>query len=80
MKKIEVMRNSGYAIGGNEEAFRSKLETLQRQLNQPNQFKGRLNELSALVRIEVICSFSFNSNESEISTSYKSRSIRRGYT
>lgn len=52
MKKIEVIRNHGYPISGNEEAFSSKLDSLQRQLNQPNQFKGRLNEITALVRVE----------------------------
>lgn len=52
MKKIEVLRSKGYSLSLDEEAFRSKLSSLQRELNQPNLFKGRLNELSALVRMQ----------------------------
>jgi hypothetical protein len=52
MKKIEVLRCRGYSISLDEEAYRTKLENIQRELNLPNQFKGRLNELAALIRMQ----------------------------
>ncbi len=52
MKKVEVLRNKGYSITMDEELFRSKMENLQRELNQPTQYKARLNELAALVRMQ----------------------------
>lgn len=53
MKKLEVLRCKGYGISMEEEAFRTKLENLQRELNQPNHYKGRLNELSSFLRMQV---------------------------
>jgi len=52
MKKIEIMRSLGYSISLDEEAFRKKLENLYMELNKPTQFKGRLNELTSLVRMQ----------------------------
>jgi len=52
MAKIEVLRSLGYPILAEEEAFRAKLENLQRELNKPTLFKGRLNELDSLVRMQ----------------------------
>lgn len=48
------MRSLGYPISMEEEAFRKKLENLYMELNKPTQFKGRLNELTSLVRMQVI--------------------------
>jgi nuclear pore complex protein Nup54 len=53
MKKIEIMRALGYSISLDEEAFRKKLENLYMELNKPTQYKGRLNELTSLVRMQV---------------------------
>jgi len=52
MRRIEVMRSLGYPISLEEEAFRKKLENLYTELNKPTQFKGRLNELTSLVRMQ----------------------------
>ncbi|KAL6080008.1 Nuclear pore complex protein Nup98-Nup96 [Balamuthia mandrillaris] len=52
MKRLEVLRSMGYPILGDEEAFRGKLENLQRELNKPTQFKGRLNEITSFVRMQ----------------------------
>lgn len=52
MTKLEVLRSKGYPIHPDEDAFRGKLENLQRELSQPTQFKGRLNELNSLVRMQ----------------------------
>src|SRR5690242_4427391 len=52
MKKVEVLRNKGYPIAVDEEMFRNKMENLQRELNQPTQFKARLHEVAALVRMQ----------------------------
>jgi hypothetical protein len=52
MKKVETLRSKGYSITMEEEAFRNKMENLQRELNQPTLFKARLNELTALVRMQ----------------------------
>jgi hypothetical protein len=51
MKKIEVLRSKGYSITVDEEHFKAKLESLQRELNMPNLYKGKLNELSSFVRM-----------------------------
>lgn len=51
-KKIEVLRLKGYWISPEEDALRAKLEALQAELNKPNQFKGRLTEISSLVRMQ----------------------------
>ena len=48
-----MMRSLGYPISLEEEAFRKKLENLYTELNKPTQFKGRLNELTSLVRMQV---------------------------
>ncbi|XP_067000209.2 nuclear pore complex protein Nup54 [Anabrus simplex] len=48
--KQEISRKVGLALQPEEESLRSQLETLQMQINAPNQFKGRLGELLALMR------------------------------
>eukprot|EP00033_Pygsuia_biforma_P003540 GCRY01003874.1.p1 GENE.GCRY01003874.1~~GCRY01003874.1.p1 ORF type:complete len:417 (-),score=103.06 GCRY01003874.1:151-1401(-) len=52
MSRLEVLNARGYCISQEEETFRVKLEALARALAQPTQFKGRLNELQSLVRIQ----------------------------
>ncbi len=54
MKKIEILRCKGYPLTYEEENLRAKLESLQRELNQPNLFKGRMFELTAHIRMQVI--------------------------
>lgn len=50
--KQEVTRNVGLALRPEEESLRSQLEALQSQINTPLQFKGRLNELLAQMRLQ----------------------------
>ncbi|KAG8277529.1 Nuclear pore complex protein Nup54 [Homalodisca vitripennis] len=50
--KQEATRNVGIALRPEEEALRSQLEALHSQVNTPAQFKGRLNELLALMRMQ----------------------------
>jgi len=52
MKKVDLLQNLGRPISTEEEAFRSKLEKIERELQMPTQFKGRLNELLSLVRMQ----------------------------
>jgi len=39
-------------INSDEESFRIKIQNLQNELNHPNHFKGHLNELASLVRMQ----------------------------
>ncbi|XP_054271241.1 nuclear pore complex protein Nup54 [Macrosteles quadrilineatus] len=50
--KQEATRNVGIALRPEEEALRSQLEALHSQVNTPAQFKGRLNELLSLMRMQ----------------------------
>ena len=49
-KKIEVLQNKGYSLFPDEEALRAKLESLQRELDNPTQFKGTLREITSMIR------------------------------
>ena len=40
MCKIEVLQNKGIPVMEREERFMQKLETMQKELNKPTQFKG----------------------------------------
>jgi hypothetical protein len=40
--------------GGEELELRSQFETLQRELNDPSQFKGKLHELRARLAMQVL--------------------------
>lgn len=51
MTKVEVLQNRGLSITFAEEEFRRKLDNLYRELNKPNQFKGRLNSLITYVKL-----------------------------
>jgi len=59
MKRVEVLTYKGYPISLEEEAFRAKLENLQRELNQPSLFRGRLSDLLSFLRTH---------NQQEVST------------
>uniref|UniRef100_A0A1B6DMA8 Nucleoporin Nup54 alpha-helical domain-containing protein n=1 Tax=Clastoptera arizonana TaxID=38151 RepID=A0A1B6DMA8_9HEMI len=50
--KQEVTRNIGTALRPEEEVLNSQLESLQSKINTPSHFKGRLNELLSLVRMQ----------------------------
>ncbi|EFC37759.1 predicted protein [Naegleria gruberi] len=47
--KLEVLTQSGIGIRNEDISLRNKLNTLQRELHKPNQFRGRLIELSPQV-------------------------------
>lgn len=45
IKKIEIVRANGRGLTGEEEIFRSKLMSLEKELEKPNNCKARLSEL-----------------------------------
>jgi len=47
--KLEVLTQSGIGIRNEDISLRNKLNTLQRELHKPNQYRGRLNELAPQV-------------------------------
>jgi nuclear pore complex protein Nup54 len=47
LSKIEQLQAKGISIGAEEESFRGKLESIQRELNKPTQFRSQLRELEA---------------------------------
>ena len=47
--KLEVLTQSGIGIRNEDISLRNKLNTLQRELHKPNQFRGRIIELSPQV-------------------------------
>jgi nuclear pore complex protein Nup54 len=49
MKKKEVLTSQGYPPLKSEELFRARLESIQRELNKPNQFKAVLSDLHSTV-------------------------------
>ena len=49
--KQEISRQVGLALQPGEESLRGQLEVLQAQLASPNQFKSRLSELIARIRL-----------------------------
>ncbi|KAL9648399.1 hypothetical protein ABK040_014021 [Willaertia magna] len=44
-RKLEVLMQQGVGIRNEDISLRNKLNTLQRELHKPNQYRGRLNEL-----------------------------------
>ncbi|KAJ3041561.1 hypothetical protein HDV00_009037 [Rhizophlyctis rosea] len=48
-KQIQLLRQRGYSIRADEEMLRSRLEAMQRELQKPAAFRGRLNEIRAVV-------------------------------
>eukprot|EP00842_Homolaphlyctis_polyrhiza_P005012 jgi/Hompol1/5511/HPOL_002266-RA len=47
MKSVQILRNRGYSIRADEEALRSRLEAMERDLQKPSIFRGRINEIWA---------------------------------
>lgn len=58
----EIFRKSGYAIQPEEEALKVKLESLIHAISIPNKFRGRLNELLPLIRMQQPAASHINSN------------------
>lgn len=44
-KRLEVLMQKGIGIGSEDISLKNKLTAMQRELNKPNQYRGRLNEL-----------------------------------
>jgi len=49
---IEILRARGLAIQPDEDAWRQQLHNILLQLSKPNEYRGRLNELSSRVRMQ----------------------------
>lgn len=49
--KINLVINNGYPIRPEEEAFKARIEQLHKQVSKPGQFRGRINDLWAQIRI-----------------------------
>ncbi|KAI8816785.1 nucleoporin complex subunit 54-domain-containing protein [Fimicolochytrium jonesii] len=47
MKQVQLVRNRGYSIRAEEEKFKTRLEAMERELQKPSVFRGRLNEIWA---------------------------------
>ncbi|KAI9098301.1 nucleoporin complex subunit 54-domain-containing protein [Phlyctochytrium arcticum] len=47
MKNVQLIRNRGYSIRVEEEKFQSRLSAMERELQRPAVFRGRLNEIWA---------------------------------
>ncbi|KAJ3184709.1 hypothetical protein HDU87_004113 [Geranomyces variabilis] len=47
MTQVQILRNRGYSVRGEEEKYRAYLETMERELQKPSVFRGRLNEIWA---------------------------------
>eukprot|EP00818_Percolomonas_sp_WS_P002186 CAMPEP_0117454036 /NCGR_PEP_ID=MMETSP0759-20121206/10576_1 /TAXON_ID=63605 /ORGANISM="Percolomonas cosmopolitus, Strain WS" /LENGTH=478 /DNA_ID=CAMNT_0005247175 /DNA_START=28 /DNA_END=1464 /DNA_ORIENTATION=+ len=45
MSMMEILHQRGVGVGSSDIALKSKLQALQRELQKPNQYRGRLNEL-----------------------------------
>jgi len=52
MIRLELHRSRGQSLTRDEEQFRMQLENVQKELNQPNQYKALLNEVNSLVRMQ----------------------------
>lgn len=49
MKSVQLIRNKGYSLHPEEEALFSRLTSVERELEKPSVFRGRLNEILASV-------------------------------
>ncbi|KAJ3007747.1 hypothetical protein HKX48_008957 [Thoreauomyces humboldtii] len=47
MTKVQKIRNRGYSVRAEEEKFKTRLEGMERDLQKPSVFRGRLNEIWA---------------------------------
>jgi nuclear pore complex protein Nup54 len=52
MKKKELLANQGWHTGSSEEQYKTRCETLLRELNKPHQYKTLLNDLQATVTVQ----------------------------
>lgn len=50
MKTVQVLRNKGYSLRAEEESLMARLSSMDRDLAKPSVFRGRINELHALVQ------------------------------
>lgn len=46
-----VLQRAGYPLQGDEEAVKKQLEQLEKEINSPTNFRGRLNELISQLRL-----------------------------
>ncbi|KAI8590483.1 nucleoporin complex subunit 54-domain-containing protein [Geranomyces variabilis] len=69
MTQVQVLRNRGYSVRGEEEKYRAYLEAMERELQKPSVFRGRLNEIWAHLQ-QNKCSkqFGINGNGSQEGT------------
>lgn len=49
---IEILRARGLAIQPDEDAWRQQLHNILMELSKPNEYRGRLNELSSRIRMQ----------------------------
>jgi len=52
MIRLELLRHRQQSIQRGEEQFRTQIENIQRELNQPDQYKSRLSEVVSRVRMQ----------------------------
>eukprot|EP01127_Copromyxa_protea_P006742 TRINITY_DN16732_c0_g1_i1.p1 TRINITY_DN16732_c0_g1~~TRINITY_DN16732_c0_g1_i1.p1 ORF type:complete len:271 (-),score=57.54 TRINITY_DN16732_c0_g1_i1:62-874(-) len=52
MVRLELLRHKQQSIQRGEEQFRTQIENIQRELNQPDQYKSRLSEVVSRVRMQ----------------------------
>ncbi len=52
MARLELLRSRGQSLTRDEEQFRMQLENIQKELNQPNQYKACLNEVISAVQMQ----------------------------
>lgn len=52
MIRLELLRHRQQSIQRGEEQFRTQIENVQRELNQPDQYKSRLSEVVSRVRMQ----------------------------
>ncbi|KAJ3303861.1 U4/U6 small nuclear ribonucleoprotein Prp4 [Kappamyces sp. JEL0829] len=50
MKAVQILRNKGYSLRAEEEAFMTRLISMDRDLAKPSVFRGRINEIYAHVQ------------------------------
>jgi hypothetical protein len=51
MKYVQLLRHATFPIRAEEEAWKSRVEKVEREVNKTSVFRGRLNEVWAMVGI-----------------------------
>ena len=64
MKNIQLLRNKGYSVRAEEESFRSRLESLEKEISHSSMFRGRLMEM--YTQVTSLQDFSFPRTESTL--------------